>query len=197
MDRLPALTIALALAGACDKKTDGGQAEPTSRVNAAKVAAKQTDPAAFCDQQFAGTEAPAFEVPPLAGGAALPAAPGGGRWRWVNVWATWCKPCVDEIPRLVAWQAKLGTYALQLVSVDESDEDVTAYRRLHPDTPASVRLAKPDEQGAWFARLGLDAGAPIPVHVFVDPEGRVRCVRAGGVREQDLAMVEALLARGR
>ena len=186
MDRLSALIVVVALTGCEDKQAPA----PSSRVNGAKVTAKKADPAAFCDKQLDAASAPAFVAPPLASGA-LPAS---AKWRWINVWATWCKPCIEEMPRLLRWQAQLATFELQFVSVDESDDDIAAYRKLHPETPPSVRLAKPDAQGAWFAQLGLDAGAPIPVHVFVDPQGRVRCVRAGGVGEQDLAAIEALLA---
>jgi thiol-disulfide isomerase/thioredoxin len=186
MDRLPTLIAVLALV-ACDK---GGDKEPpASRVNAAKVTAKRTDTAAFCDKQSKAEDARVFAAPPLASGALAPST----KWRWINVWATWCKPCVEEMPRLVKWQ-KAMPFELQFVSVDEGDDDVTAFRKLHPEVPESLRLAKPDAQAAWFTELGLDAAAPIPVHIFVDPSNRVRCVRAGGVREQDLAMVEALFA---
>ena len=99
------------------------------------------------------------------------------------------------MPRLVKWQQKLGNVAVQFISVDASDDELAAFRKLHPDAPPSVRLAKPEaQQDAWLTQLGLDAGAPIPVHIFVDPSNHVRCIRAGGVREQDFEMVEALLA---
>ena len=46
----------------------------------------------------------------------------------------------------------------------------------------------------WFRDLGLIGDPPIPIHVFVDATNHVRCARAGGVREQDYAVVEKLLA---
>jgi thiol-disulfide isomerase/thioredoxin len=186
MDRLPTLIALVALVG-CDAKEKGEP--PASRTNGAKVAEKKTDVAAFCDKLHDREKAPAFQTPALASGELAKAA----KWRWINVWATWCKPCVEEMPRLVKWQ-KTMPFDLQFVSVDESDEVIASYRKLHPEIPETVRLAKPDAQGAWFGELGLDAAAPIPVHIFVDPSNHVRCVRAGGVREQDLPMVEALFA---
>jgi hypothetical protein len=36
-------------------------------------------------------------------------------------------------------------------------------------------------------------GATLPVHVFVDPAGRVRCVRASEIEATDFAAIEALL----
>ncbi|HLL24627.1 MAG TPA: TlpA family protein disulfide reductase [Kofleriaceae bacterium] len=189
MDRLSALIVFAAAAVACSKEPPA-EGEPTSRVNGAKVTVKKTDTAAFCDSKPDREKSPPFATPPLADGSTLAPAK---TWRWINVWATWCKPCVEEMPRLVKWQGKLGI-DVQFISVDESDADIAAFAKLHPGIPPTKRLAKPDAQGAWLAQLGLDAGAPIPVHVFVDPTNHVRCVRAGGVREQDYAAIEALIA---
>ena len=196
MDRLSALAIVLLALGlvACEERRDPSAAPP-SRVNAAKVSARQgTTVEAFCDVHFKDN-APAFQWPALAPGETAPAA--APSWRWVNVWATWCKPCIEEMPRLLRWRDQLArsTHPVDLVfvSVDETADVVEAFRTKHPETPPSLRLADPDNQGVWFRALGLDGEPPIPIHVFVDPEGRVRCARAGGVREQDFAVIERLL----
>ena len=55
-------------------------------------------------------------------------------------------------------------------------------------------MADPDGLPAWLTAIGLDAAAPIPVHVLVDPAGRTRCVRSGAVGDGDLAAIETLLA---
>ena len=193
MDRLSAVIAFAALAAACD--TDSTP-PPPSRVEGASGPAKKTaSTEAFCDLHVAGDNGPSLAFPPLAMGAPPAAQP--GHWRWLNIWATWCKPCVEEMPRLARWQSKLGAAGrkvdLAFVSVDEKDADVAAFREAHADAPASVRLADPAKQTQWFTQLGLDAGSPIPIHVFVSPAGHIRCVRAGGVREQDYAAIEALL----
>lgn len=192
MDRLSTLTIVLALC-ACDEKKQEG--EPPGRFNASKTEAKKGPSAeAFCDAHFAGDSGPKLTVPPLVGGA-IPAE--AKTWRWINVWATWCKPCLEEMPRLSAWREKLGAagkpYELVFVSVDENEADLAEHRRAHPETPASPRLKQPDKQHEWFAALGLKGSPPIPVHVFVTPNNHVRCVRASGVREQDYAAIEKML----
>ena len=66
--------------------------------------------------------------------------------------------------------------------------------KLYPVAPESVRVGEPDKQAGWLTGLGIDTGAPIPIHIFVSPSGHVRCARAGGVREQDYAAIERLLA---
>jgi thiol-disulfide isomerase/thioredoxin len=112
----------------------------------------------------------------------------------VNVWATWCQPCIEEIPRLHRWRAQLGDLPLVLVSVDESDQIVADYRKGHPEITSSARFADPAALPAWLKTLGLDEAAPIPIHVFVDAQGKTRCVRAGGVGEPDFAAVQKVVA---
>ena len=192
MDRLSALIIVAALA-ACEDKPSGG--EPVSRVNAAKTTQKKAETVeSFCD-----VYSPPDKARPMPWPAMTEAAPkASSGWRWVNIWATWCKPCVEEMPRLVSWQAKLGgpsKLELSFISVDESADDIAAFRKSHPDTPATLRLADSKAQEPWFAQLGLQGAPPIPIHVFVDSQQRVRCVRAGGVRDQDYPIIEKLLAQ--
>jgi thiol-disulfide isomerase/thioredoxin len=192
MDRLSALIVVAALA-ACEEKQESGP--PPSRVNAVKKdpAAAKKAAASFCDVEHPPGQGPAFLLPTLSGSAPKPAS----GWRWVNIWATWCKPCVEEIPMLRRWRDKLaGTrpFDLQFVSGDASDEELEKYRTLVPDAPDGPRILDYDALPTWLASLGLPGSPTLPVHVLVDPQGRTRCVRAAAVEEKDLAAVEALLA---
>ena len=194
MDRLPALTLASTLVlsgiGCADKSAP--PPPPASRVDSVKGSARRGPTLEeLCDKRYDAASAPAFVMPAVTG-AAPPAASG---WRWINLWATWCKPCVEEIPRLREWTKRLGgRIGLELVSVDESGELVEAFRKQHPDIPPGPRLADLALLPAVLKSFGLDEAAPIPVHVLVDPKGRIRCVRAGAVNEADFAVVERLVA---
>jgi thiol-disulfide isomerase/thioredoxin len=150
MDRLHALAPALALllAAACEKS--GGDheapAEAGGRVNAVDTVKKRpVTVAEFCDVHPDAAAAPVMAWPPLAGGQAAPAK---GTWRWLNVWATWCHPCIEEMPLLAGWQKSLAAegvkYDLVFLSVDQTDELVTQFRAAHPQTPASLRMEGPD-----------------------------------------------------
>ena len=148
MDRLSALIIAFALL-ACNETSERPVA---GRTDTTKVAQKVVSTDAFCDVHFAGTSGPTFTLPPLTGGTLAASAPG---WRWINVWATWCKPCVEEMARLAAWRTKLGaSYELAFISVDDNDADLAAFRQAHANAPVSPRLANPAKQGDWLASLG-------------------------------------------
>ncbi|TMQ06322.1 MAG: TlpA family protein disulfide reductase [Deltaproteobacteria bacterium] len=191
MDRLSTL-IAVATLAACGK-SDPGELPP--RTNGAKVNAPQAaSTEAFCDVHADDARGAAFRWPTLAGGPAPGAAAG---WRWVNLWATWCKPCIEEMPRLVAWRDKLTAAGkrveLTFVSVDDSDADVAGFRRDHPQAPPSLRVASSEQRTAWLRSLGVSDGA-IPIHLFVSPANRLRCARGGEIREQDRGVVDRLLA---
>lgn len=198
MDRLHVVSMALLglVAAGCEREDGKKPPAAAGRVDAVKAGQEKKITAdEFCDVRAQDGPAPMFALPPLAGDQS---APGKGSWRWLNVWATWCKPCIEEMPDLVKWQGKLAGegvhFDLVFVSVDESDDLITKFREKHPGTPESLRLADPDALPKWMGSIGIDEAAPIPVHVFIDPQDRVRCVRAGGVKEKDLPAVRSILS---
>lgn len=185
MDRLSAL-IVLAACG------NDGKEPPAARNESAKVAAVQANTAeGFCEF-LAKPEAPGPELTwaPLADGKQPP--PPAKGWRWINLWATWCKPCVEELPRLAKWKGQLEGIDMQFVSLDDKPEDVEAFRKEHPGTPETFRIADAEKIDEWTNKLGLKGSPMIPIHVFVDPSNHVKCARAGNVREQDFAVIKQL-----
>lgn len=201
MDRLHVVKMVClaALLAACERGGGDSKKEaPESGARVDSVAAGQEKAVSadeFCDVRAkTAAEGKPLSMPELAGGQA---APGKGSWRWLNVWATWCKPCIEEMPHLAQWQKDLAgqgvRFDLVFLSVDDSDDLVTRFRERHPGTPPSLRIADPDALPKWFGAIGLGESAPIPVHVFIDPDDRVQCVRAGPVKERDLPAVRAVL----
>jgi thiol-disulfide isomerase/thioredoxin len=188
MDRLPLIVALIATCWSC--KGDGTDKPPpaSSRVNSVKAPApKSVDLDAFCDVRPQGNAR--FKFPALSD--TPPSI--NGKWQWINVWATWCKPCVEEIPLLVLWQEELRSFELLFVSADDDDTAIASFRKAHPNTPRSLRIASPDQLEAWFASIGLDRGATLPVHVFVDPHGSIRCIRTGAIASHDRAAVSTLV----
>lgn len=190
MDRL-SLVVLLGLV-ACDGGDSKPAAPPRSRVDVVTAAPKkEADPAQFCEERPNKPFAyPELDTP----------APAGGRWRWVNVWATWCGPCVEEMPRLATWESKLvaeGTDVdVQFLSVDATAEEVTKFRASHPTTPEGVRMKDAANLSPWLASVGLDDTAVLPIHMFVDPQDQIRCVRMGAVGDADYDVIKKVLAGG-
>jgi len=198
--RSRARALALLLIGgatACGDAGGGATAAPPPKSRFEAVAAKAPTGdslAGFCDVRAEPGQGKPFRFPALEGAATVPAQQGV---RWVNVWATWCKPCVEEMPMITTWQKQLAGEGkrldVQFVSVDETAEIVQTFRAQHPTLPASFRLADPAALAAFVADLGLDGGAGLPIHVFLEPDARVRCVRAGAITESHYAIVSSLM----
>jgi peroxiredoxin len=125
-----------------------------------------------------------------AGVAALRANP-TGRFRLFNVWATWCAPCVQEFPDLVAIARKfdLREFDLITLSLDEPAHLPKAQAFLQAQgaglTNRSLVAAKRERratnhylfdgtsQAAFFAALDAQAPGPIPHTVLVAPGGEI------------------------
>lgn len=196
MDRLSTLTLVLALA-ACD----GGGDAPTKgagdpRVDAVAKKATKVDLDGFCDVLPQAATAKTLVLPEVSGSA--PAAASG--WRWVNVWATWCKPCIEELPMLAKLRERFTTDHLPLdlvfLSVDATADDVASYRKSHPDTPESLQIKDAAKLGEWLQSVGLSEDSALPIHLFVDDAQKIRCVRMGGVSEKDYETVRGLVRQG-
>ena len=124
-----------------------------------------------------------------------------GAWTWVNVWATWCTPCLDEMALLGRWQKGLKTAGtpieLKLLSVDQTAAADALAKVIKDGLPGDASWLRADEDLEPFMKgLGVDAGAALPVHALVDPAGALRCVRVGAIHDRDYGAVKALLAGG-
>ena len=191
--RTPALLLALGglLAAGCGGGgTDAPPAPTRSRVDAvAATPDKGPKLDAFCEVLAAEGAGQTLTWPELDGEA--PAA--GEGWTWVSLWATWCGPCIEEVPLMRSWEEKLAgeglPVAVEHVSVDAAAEERATYRGKHPDAPTGPRVADQAAVGPWLSTLGLDEGAAIPIHLFVDPGQRVRCIRVGAVSAPDYTTV--------
>jgi peroxiredoxin len=78
-----------------------------------------------------GTPAPEFELPLVGGGPSLGVEQLRGKVVLLNFWATWCKPCEDEMPAMERlYRALAGSdFELVAVSVDEDEAVVDAFAK--------------------------------------------------------------------
>lgn len=143
-----------------------------------------------CDVSHPAASAPAWEWP------ATTSAPerADGKWTWVNFWATWCHPCLEEMPVLQRTLAG-SPFALSFVSADASDEELARFRREHSFTANSPRLLDPAGLNPALVRVGFRGVSSLPVHVLVDPQNRVRCVRAGLVETRHVERILGALGQ--
>lgn len=145
------------------------------------------------EPELAGVGEPAS---PLAGptldGTVLDLADLRGSVVLVNVWASWCGPCRDELPVLVAAQERWGDDGLEVVGIDTRDRESAARALLSERGATSIRSVV-DQDG----RLALSWGAlGVPETFVVDRSGIVRARSIGPVDEGWLEQhAEPLLVR--
>lgn len=99
----------------------------------------------------AGDKAPDFKIT-TDRGKTVTVSNFGGKLLVLNFWATWCPPCVEEIPSLDEFQKQLGPSGVVVVgvSVDKKEE---AYKRFLDRAKVSFETAR-DPEGNINADYG-------------------------------------------
>ena len=131
----------------------------------------------------------------------LPENPGVGRGRftWLNLWAAWCVPCKEEIPRLLSWEKRLATggvkFQLLFVSLDDDKRQLHAFLEGQPagGLRSTYWLREGKERTRWLEEIEIESDPELPGHILVDPEGKVRCYIQGAVEDDDFARVRELV----
>ena len=106
-----------------------------------------------------------------------------GKLLVLNFWATWCPPCLDEIPGFISLQSRYANRGVQFlgVAVDER-ENVVAFAK-------EVGLNYPSVQHPVTAlhlmRAYGNITGGLPYTVLVSPAGRVLFSRAGTLPERE------------
>ena len=90
-----------------------------------------------------------------------------GKFVLLNIWATWCVPCVSEMPSLDALQKTFDPAKLVVIplSEDRGDSTVNAFYARHKITHLPVAV---DHAGTAPSALKLNG---LPTTLLIDPQG--------------------------
>jgi thiol-disulfide isomerase/thioredoxin len=156
---------------------NGGEAAPSP--DPYKYLAWHAEPVPLPEQAITGPDGAPIRLGDFKGKALL-----------VNLWASWCAPCVAEMPALMRLQHDLGgtDFAVIAVDIDHEPDKGRAWLALNK---LDALAFYSDPKGVLFEALKAPG---LPLSVFVDEEGR-EVGRISGAVPWDEPRARALIAK--
>jgi thiol-disulfide isomerase/thioredoxin len=127
------------------------------------------------DDAVVGQTVPDLKLAALHGGKELRTEDLRGNVVLLDIWASWCGPCKEELPMLDAMAGRLGKTGVEIVavSIDDSAEDAEGFLKSKPSW--AITFAH-DPEGK---SLGILQPPKMPSSFVIDANGVVRDVNAG------------------
>lgn len=95
-----------------------------------------------------------------------------GRPLVLNFWATWCPPCVEEMPELDALSRELAPKGVQVVGI--GIDSAAKIQQFSQKSGFSYPLLPAGASGAELTRAFGNASAALPYTVVIGRDGRIR-----------------------
>lgn len=99
----------------------------------------------------------------------------------IDFWATWCPPCIDEIPGYIALQDKYGADGLVIIGVSFDRKGAAHVRQFAERFKINYALAMGDERIADLFG-GFEA---LPTTFLIDRAGQLRHRKVGGMAHDE------------
>jgi thiol-disulfide isomerase/thioredoxin len=97
----------------------------------------------------------------------------------VNLWATWCGPCIGEMPHLVEMQEKYKDKGFEVIGLDTDDESKEDIEAFAAKQKLNYELGWADGKlMSEFVKLSKLQG--IPQSILLNREGQLTGVFTGG-----------------
>lgn len=131
-----------------------------------------------------GDVAPAIALPDP-DGQTVTVLPRTGRRVLINFWASWCPPCIKEMPLLDAFAGEHGDQGIDVIGI--ALEDVGPVRTFLAQYPVAYPIV--------IAELGLvdlstrlgNARGVLPYSVLIDEHGKISAIKLGEFTADELA----------
>lgn len=138
--------------------------------------------------------APAFELPSLTEARIVALEEFRGRYVLLNVWASWCTPCVAEFPDMLALAEAHPDLALVTLSTDRTRDAAATFLQRFEDA------AQPNSHHLWDADQHVSREQfhiiKYPESILIDPQGRMIRKFAGMLRQGELEEIGTVVDGG-
>jgi alkyl hydroperoxide reductase subunit AhpC len=102
----------------------------------------------------------------------------------VNFWASWCPPCVEEMPTLDKLQAEFKTQNVLFVGIGiDSPSNI---RQFLEKTPVSYPIVIGGLEGSNISKQMGNAQGALPYTVIINPQGKATNSKLGKISEEEL-----------
>ena len=172
-----ALLAAALMLSACGDKTPAPA--PVAGPEAAAPVAS-AEPAATPAVRDVTADYPSLKMPTVDGGS-YDLAAHRGQWVVVNFWATWCSPCLKEMPELSALHAMREHVKMVGLAYDDIEPaELKAFMKQHPVAYPVVQVDTFDPPADFATPRGL------PTTYLIAPDGKVAKQFLGPVTAREI-----------
>jgi peroxiredoxin len=143
----------------------------------------------FVSYTKVGQQVPSFSIADLEG-KKFSTDESKGKIVLLNFWATWCPPCVTEMPRLEneIWKKYRGSgFEMIAIAREQTDKEISEYRAKHKYTFPMAADPRRDAYGKF-------ANAGIPRNYVVNREGKI-LFQSVGYSPDDFQKMKSILER--
>jgi len=185
--------MAAMLFGACTVSQPEAAQPDSAQTETSEATAADAAEATAAEATAAGESGLSFSLTTITGDEIDDSVVSSSKLTMVNYWATWCGPCVSEIPDIQQLSENYADSGLSVIGVLFGDEDTDGAKEFLSETGVTYPVVLPE--GA-FLTLGSDIYA-IPTTMFFDSDGKqVGDTVVGSKSYEDWAgIVELLLGQ--
>ncbi len=110
-----------------------------------------------------------------------------GKWVVVNYWATWCPPCLEEIPELVLFHDTHKNKDAVVIGINMEEKDNQSLSEFVDDFMVTYPIVQMSDD---MPLLGNIPG--LPTTYLLDPSGKTAAVQVGQITQE---MLEDFMAK--